>query len=155
MESWHSIVYTGVGAAKYDPDKKDLLAGIAWKVGWMTKQGSYMNPWSPRFAVLRTYSIAFYKDPKHSQPSSYIPFEEIRSVELSPFSEHEKAYCIRIQTTSELYHFSLDLGSSMEQLGINPDTLPVEQEAWLNSIKALVKAIELSKFKKKPAKKQY
>ena len=64
VESWHTIIYTGAGAAQYDPDKKEILAGIAWKVGWMTKQGSYMNPWSPRFAVLRTYSISFYKDPK-------------------------------------------------------------------------------------------
>ena len=156
VESWHSVLYTGAGAASYDPDKKEVLSGLAWKVGWMMKQGSYMNPWSPRFAVLRTYSIAFYKDPQNAQPSSYIALHELSRAEKISSKVTEKGFCLCLQTKSDLEHFSLDMGQEMnETLGLTPEILLREHESWENSIQALIKADQYSKFKKKQPKKGY
>jgi hypothetical protein len=156
VHSWHSIVYVGSGVAAYDPDKKEILSGIAWKVGWMMKQGSYMNPWSPRFAVLRTYSIAFYKHPDDSQPSSYIPLAELSQVAHVSSKETEKAFSLRLQTKSDLEHFSLDMGQETnERLGLDQSKLAIEHESWLNTLQALIKADQFSIFQKKMPKKHY
>ena len=98
--------------------------------------------------------IYFIYTLQHSQPSSYIKLEEIKNVEFAPFSETEKNHCIRIQTKSDLYYFSLDLGEeACEKLEIDRSKLDIDREAWINSLKALVRVDTLSKFKKKAAKK--
>jgi len=148
--TFHCVAYTGVGALTYDPDKRDVLEGIAWKVGWVTKQGSFMNPWSPRFAILRTYSIAFYKHPKDSVPSSYIHTDEIRTVEKVTPDILDKDYVFSIQTDADLLYFSLALPPELaEQVDLSPEELSIEWNSWVNSISAIGRASQYSKLKKK------
>lgn len=82
--------------------------------------------------------------------------DEISKVEVVPFSVTEKHFCICIQTKSELYHFSLDLGDELrEKLEIDKSDLAVQQESWVNSISALIKVETFSMFNKKQIKKHY
>ena len=132
-----------------------------------------MNPWSPRFCILRTYSMAFYKNTAISVsdshalmsslmfssdiaqditgPSSYINLEEVVSVSAEQKEAVSEEFCFSVQTTSDLYYFSLDLrgkDTQGDEWKYNAEELDRQRFAWMNTILALKRAIMFSKFKK-------
>lgn len=60
-------------------------------------------------------------------------------------------FCFSVQTTSDLYYFSLDLrgkDTQGDEWTYNAEELDRQRFAWMNTILALKRAIVFSKFKK-------
>ena len=85
-----------------------------------------MNPWSPRFAVLRTYSLALYKSPGDAEPSSYITLEDVRDIKIEEEEFTHRGYSFSIQTNAEIFYFSLDYPESLSSFLTSESTEPIK-----------------------------
>lgn len=127
----------GAGALTYDPYKQDALHGIGWKEGWLKFEGNVREPWKPYYAVLKTYSFAWYKDELQEDLAGYIPCREI--LEMKPISELQTKYKHSLQIVSKGEHqiVSLHCEGHPGWIGGTDAEMTQRGEEWMDAVMSL------------------
>eukprot|EP00300_Choanocystis_sp_HF-7_P033401 c45744_g1_i1.p1 GENE.c45744_g1_i1~~c45744_g1_i1.p1 ORF type:complete len:332 (+),score=60.42 c45744_g1_i1:82-996(+) len=96
--------------------------GLPAYTGWMTKQGGSRKTWRRRWFVLQNHTLSYYKDNTSASPLGII---SLQGCSVSKADSQKKANCFQI------YH------PVRRTFYMYPATA-VEQEEWLESIKAQI-----------------
>jgi len=126
----------GVGALTYDPYKQDVLHGLGWKEGWIQFEGDAMEPWRSRWAVLHTYSLAWYAQPTDERPKGYVPLRRLLEVRSIPSEQTKHKHSIQIISKDGIILASLQCDDAP---GWSEDLYPPERElaSWKNAVMCL------------------
>jgi len=120
----------GAGALTYDPYKQDALHGIGWMEGWLKFEGRIREPWKPCYAVLKTYSLAWYKEETKETVVDYIPCRNILEVRHISKEKTKHKYSLQIVAKDGQQLVSLCDGQPEEQMQRTA-------EDWIDAIMSL------------------
>ncbi|KAL6065004.1 Pleckstrin y domain-containing H member 2 [Balamuthia mandrillaris] len=138
----------GVGGMSYDPYQQDVLRGRAWRQGWMKLEGGAMEPWKQRWAVLRSYSLAWYRSPSEMDnpkvsPVAYVTLNKVRNVAVAAFSETKHHHSFRLECRDAIQQVCLepDEGDADDarrsSLPKSKEDLRSQVDEWINAILCL------------------
>jgi len=133
-------IKVGASAATYDHDWKTLMEGAPWKSGWMSSQDNTLDPWTSKWFVLRSYSLAMYKDDKQDplEPIMYIPVLTIKSVEKVEFNVTKKRHSLKIVTKSGTQFLSTECSD----LDTNTKTHVEDDEEWVDVLNSMARVLQ-------------
>ncbi|KAL6079329.1 Pleckstrin y domain-containing H member 2, variant 2 [Balamuthia mandrillaris] len=138
----------GVGGMSYDPYQQDVLRGRAWRQGWMKLEGGAMEPWKQRWAVLRSYSLAWYRSPSEMEnpkvsPVAYVTLNKVRNVAVAAFSETKHHHSFRLECRDAIQQVCLepdeeDAGAARRSpLPKSKEDLLSQVDEWINALLCL------------------
>lgn len=134
------VLNVGAAVASYDTDKRHVLFGPAWKMGFASIRKSVMEGYRTYWMVLRNFTLAWYKSPDDHwrTPVGYIRLSDIRGAKRIEKEVCHKALSLQLTLSSEFTVVSLECNDHPAWKDMQASNyLRVDLDDWIGALQCL------------------